>query len=141
MADFTFGDMATARIKINEAEFIITSVYMDGTDADVYPKLLLKLVNYARRRNLELIIGTDCNAHSTLWAPPISNARGERLEEFLIDMNLVLANVGNIPTYENAVAATIIDLTVSTAGIADRILSWKVERQFQFRSSPYSFYS
>jgi len=132
MADFTSRDMATARIKTTEAEFIIVSLYMDITvDVDVCLGSLTKLIRNARRQRLEVIIGTDCNAHSTLWGSPDTNVRGECLEEFLFDMNLVVTNVGNIPTYENAVAATIIDLTLSTSDLADRISSWRVDRQFQ----------
>ncbi len=131
MADFTTEDMATARVGTNEGEFIVTSVYMDGNNDEVYPDLLRKLVKHARRQHLELLIGTDSNAHSPLWGSPESNARGERLEEFIFSENLALCNVGNTPTYENAIAHTIIDLTITSPAFSEKVFKWKVDTFFQ----------
>jgi ribonuclease HI len=131
MADFTSEDMATARVGTNEGEFIATSVYMDGNYENVYPDLLRKLLKYARKQRLELIIGTDCNAHSPMWGSPESNSRGERLEEFIANENLALCNIGRTPTFETAVAATIIDITLASPAMSERIHHWHVDTRFQ----------
>jgi hypothetical protein len=66
MANFTPEDMATARVEKNEGEFTATLVYMDGNFENDYPDLLKKLLKYACKQHLKLIIGPDCNVNSSM---------------------------------------------------------------------------
>ena len=48
--------------------------------------------------NYNLIIGMDSNAHSVLWGDE-TNSRGEWMEEFILDSNLTIENIGRKPTF------------------------------------------
>jgi len=110
-----------------QKEVIVASAYLDINDPDVISRSLTKLVNYSRRRRLELILCADTNAHSTLWNSQDTNNRGEAIEEFILANNLNVCNIGNHCTFFNRRAETIIDVTLSTNGIREHISNWRVD--------------
>jgi len=127
--DFTSGDMATCLWKTEETgfpEIMVTSVYLDINYETVCPSILRKLIRYCKVRKKELIICADTNAHSSLWNSPDTNKRGEAIEDLIFSQNLSIHNIGDHFTFYNRRCATIIDVTLSTGGIADRINRWRV---------------
>ena len=54
---------------------------------------------------MALIIGTDANAHNTYWHSSTFDKngtdRGNSLQNFMIEENLFLENVGDTPTFDN----------------------------------------
>ena len=61
---------------------------------------------------LDAILGIDSNAHSPLWGSNESNARGEKLEELIMEYQFSLLNRGNSPTFVTSKASSIIDITL-----------------------------
>ncbi len=68
----------------------------------------------------------DTNAHSSLWQCSDTNKRGEMLEELIFTYNININNVGDHFTFFRGEARTIIDVTLSTAKVWERIKNWKV---------------
>ena len=80
----------------------------------------------AKANKEQIIIGTDSNAHSQLWMSETSNYRGEIFEDFITQSNLLVCNRGNKYTYDCAIGKSIIDITLVTIPLVDRIKDWKV---------------
>ena len=100
-------------------------MYLDQDILDFPPEfreLILK------RGDCDIIIGTDSNAHSTVWNCANTDNRGEFIEDFLIKNDLTCLNVGNNPTFKSARGFTsIIDITIANYRLATSISNWKVE--------------
>ena len=126
-------DMATALwiTKDDRVPYImVTSVYMDGTDKTL-PEKLEKLVGFCSREGLELIILADSNSHSPFFGGDETNGRGELMELFILQHNLVVLNRGSLPdvyTYyrEEGRIRTIPDVTLCTFGLEDYLSDWIV---------------
>ncbi|XP_045453677.1 uncharacterized protein LOC123662956 [Melitaea cinxia] len=55
-------------------EMVIASAYMPEADAPP-PHDMARLITYCEEARLQLIIGTDSNAHHTLWGMKTTNER------------------------------------------------------------------
>ena len=93
-------DCAVAQILVNGKNKIVASCYMDRTDALCPPKAFRDIVDHAKTHNLLLVVGSDVNAHNTVWNSRICD-RGDRLLKYLLENNLFIENVGNTPTFDN----------------------------------------
>ena len=71
-------------------------------------------------------MGCDCNAHHTAWGSTNSNGRGEALMEFLNSSNLEILNRGDEPTFCSGYRQEVIDITLGSYGLLDRITGWEV---------------
>ena len=109
-------------------KLIIASCYMPGEpeSTDPPPQILRNLVEYCDSKNIKLIIGSDVNAHHTVWGSIENNARGETLLEFLVSTDLNICNIGNRPTYMNVTRGEILDLTFATSNVRNNIRNWKI---------------
>ena len=85
-----------------------------------------KCVEHSKAIDKSINIGTDSNAHSQLWMSESSNSRGEILEDFITLNNLFVCNIGNKYTYDCAIGKSIIDTTLASTQLVDRIRYWKV---------------
>ena len=97
------------------------SVYLDIT-INTYPAALDNLIQHCSTQGNKLVIGMDSNAHSVLWGDE-TNSRGEWLEEFILDSDLNLENLGRKPTFTGRQTSTIIDITL-TLNVESN--NWKV---------------
>ena len=129
---FTNRDMATGIWNTGNPllpTVVITSVYMDGLQTSVWPSSFKRLVDHCLDNDLPIIACSDCNSHSTLWGSLRTNPRGKKMEDFIFDKNLVVHNVGGLPstwTWERQNSRTIVDVTLSSPDIADFMSDWRV---------------
>ena len=86
---------------------------------------MLNIINYRNRTGAELFIQCDSNAHSELWGCAENNTRGNELETFLYHNDLVVQNMGEIPTFVSTRGKSIIDLTITSGTIGD-VQDWEV---------------
>ena len=108
---------------------IVGSAYLPGDDN--LPVEFMKLLDYCYSKNKHLIMRCDANAHHTIWGSTDINERCEILLEVLVK-NISIMNVGTSPTFVTSVRREVLDLTLTTRFIGDRIESWKVsEEQMQ----------
>jgi hypothetical protein len=91
--------------------------------AEVPPPKLQSLVTYCESKKIPLVVGTDANAHHTVWGSTDINVRGEQLLEFIISTSLEIANEGTKPTYVHANRREVLDLTLETGKL---VQGWKV---------------
>ena len=126
MPEFTAKDISTCSIKVRDDEdLIFTSVYMD-INGPVWPRPFCKLVSFCQQQRKKLIVTADTNCHSVLWNCPDSNRRGEAFEQLLLNSGLAVVNKGQSPTFFNRRSATIIDVTLMSHDLLDRVQDWRV---------------
>ena len=75
-------DCSVGLWKTEERKILLVSLYMDIMKS-VKQKCILDVINYANRKQFELIIGADSNAHSTMYGTS-TNARGRAMEELIL---------------------------------------------------------
>ena len=109
----------------NKQIFAVCSSYQDIDVPEVINNID-KFVEHSIALNKDIIIGTDSNAHSQLWMSPSSNPRGEIFEDFISHNNLFVCNIGNKYTYDCAIGKSIIDLSLVSTTMVDRIKDWVV---------------
>jgi len=123
---FTNTDMTTIGVKLENKTIIICSLYLPPYEEDPIEPIFTNLIDFCSKERLDLIIGTDANAHHIAWGCKDINTRGENLMEFIINKNLNVINVGNTPTFSNRIRNTIIDLTLTNNLSYSSISNWKV---------------
>ena len=104
--------MTVIQTEILKQQVLVASVYLDGTDEMVWNDALNKVIDYTDNKILGLILCMDSNSHSTLFGPD-TNGRGKKLEEALAANNLIVENVGHVPTFHGGNSRTCIDVTLT----------------------------
>ncbi|XP_054746332.1 uncharacterized protein DDB_G0289917-like [Anastrepha obliqua] len=86
MLMFTTTDLVAIWTKVptdkGEHEVIITSAYLPGDEETGPTRELVALVNYCKENHLRWIIGSDANAHRTIWGSTNINVR----EKYQLDI-------------------------------------------------------
>ncbi|KAI5751823.1 hypothetical protein M8J77_011204 [Diaphorina citri] len=108
-------------------DILLMSVYTSGNDRiEEMDATLREISATLRTKGKDAIIGGDFNAKSPEWGETRLDGRGRKLSEWIAMENLITQNIGNTPTFKRRDQESIIDLTLSTEGISERIVSWKV---------------
>ncbi len=102
----------------------VCSLYWAG-DQDELPPELTQVIAKAKGDNVPIIVCGDFNAHSTLWGGNSNDRRGDLIECLLADSYLQLLNTGNTPTFRREGAQSIIDLSLTSANILERVKDWQ----------------
>jgi len=84
------------------------------------------LADHCTRMHSPIIIGCDANAHHVIWGSSDVNQRGESLLEFILNNNLEILNVVNVPTFVTRVRSEVLDITLSSRSVASHINDWHV---------------
>ena len=113
-------------------KYLVVSSYFDINLDGVVPAMIEKVKQYSVTKNIPIVVGIDSNAHSTLWGCTANNKRGDILEEWLLPSNLSLVNQGNELTFVSAIGSSIIDLTLCSLQLINKINDWFVEPEYQF---------
>lgn len=119
-------------------DVIIASCYLP-IDAEIPPPSneLEAVVEYSRSRKINIIIGCDTNAHHSTWGSADINNRGKCLYEYLVSTNLEILNRGSEPTFVTSRGQSIIDLTLASFNISNRILNWTVSSEISLSDHRY----
>ena len=131
LEDLCSDDCATGIIKVGRINMLLVSGYLD-INLGVVPAWLIKIINYSNKKKYPILFGLDTNAHSTLYGP-VSNTRGEELEEFIVTNGLNTVNVGETPTFETIrggkLITSFIDVTL-TYKLTNSIKDWWVDQSY-----------
>ena len=73
-----------------------------------------------KNEQIPTIVGTDANAHHTIWGSSNTNPRGEDLLAYCVSADLNFCNVGNKPTFRNKTCEEILNLTLVNRCAWDR---------------------
>ena len=113
-----------------KSQIFLASIYLDILLNCITPAMN-SLCEYVQDRDIKTVLSIDSNAHSSCWFSEDSNSRGEQLEEFIMQQNLDIMNIGNKPTFINSRSSTIIDITL-TYNAKDIIYDWYVRPDYFF---------
>ena len=91
---FCSKDVIVCQTKINNKLTFLVSLYLDGKVLG-FPKEFVDLMRNVG--NNDILIGTDSNAHSTVWNSPATVNRGDLVNKFLIDNNLSCSSSNPTP--------------------------------------------
>lgn len=105
----------------------IYSVYISpNCSIESYQSFLQDLQESMSQQGDLVMIGGDFNAKSPLWGSPREDARGKILAEWMCSINLIVANVGEVPTFERGNSTSHIDVTMTTELFSNSINEWRV---------------
>jgi Endonuclease-reverse transcriptase len=90
------------------------------------------LVSYARINGKQLILGCDSNAHHLSWGSTDTNERGVRVLDFISSNGLEFLNVGNEPTFVTSNRAEVLDITLVSPFLRNKIRDWRVSKEPSF---------
>ena len=134
--EFSSNDICTAVLKTDSSEVYFASVYCDINMA-IKNELLINLTDFCNKNSKELILGMDSNAHSVLTGSELNNRRGDELEEFIMEQNLLVLNEGSTPTFEAGVGKSCIDVTLANVKAFDRVNKWRVDKELSMSDHRY----
>ncbi|XP_037959322.1 uncharacterized protein LOC119688728 [Teleopsis dalmanni] len=107
--------------------FIVASAYLPYDSIEPPPSQeVIRLMEYFRTKKLEIVIGCDANANNIVWGSSDSNNKGESLLEFVEKYNLMIVNGGLEPTFVDARRSEVIDLTLCSGAMTEKIEKWSV---------------
>ncbi|XP_045464410.1 uncharacterized protein LOC123673777 [Harmonia axyridis] len=133
LTEFLTRDLAAALVEVRteniKRQLVIASGYFPGDAISPPPEEVQRLIEWCRIEKKQLILGCDANAHHKVWGSTDINHRGEDLLDFLFSTNIEIVNVGNSPTFMNAIRREVIDLTLATPFIAGMVKNWRVSEE------------
>ena len=129
MADLCSRDMAVGLLKgSNLGDIYVVSLYCDGERKKAVPPEYKHFLKIAKQEHKQVITLMDSNSHSeTLWQSKKTCSRGREWENFLTKTRyLAPMNTGDNFTFMSKKGQSIIDVTLATSPLADRISQWGV---------------
>lgn len=109
----------------NLPQVMLISLYWDGRFPSL-PQKFLECLKECAEKGIPVHVGGDFNAHQVLWGGRRDTARGNLVQNLMIDYNLVLLNEGDVSTFVNANGSSVIDLTMASPECMEYISSWGV---------------
>ncbi|XP_026746967.1 uncharacterized protein LOC113508210 [Trichoplusia ni] len=77
-----------------------------------------------------LVLG-DHNAKSSAWGSPVTDSRGEVLEEWAVTTGLVVLNRGSEYTCVRQRGGSIVDVSFASPSVAGRVRDWRVAAEVE----------
>ncbi|XP_050535001.1 uncharacterized protein LOC126902021 [Daktulosphaira vitifoliae] len=123
------ADLTIIRVTLYDGKnIIVASGYLPYEVTDPGRDLTM-LFNYCKNEKLELILVMDANAHHTIWGSSNINQREEVIMDLLLTTDLSILNRGSEPTFVIRIRQEVIDLTVCSKGLLQKIKGWKVSSE------------
>ncbi|XP_066596482.1 uncharacterized protein [Prorops nasuta] len=110
--------------------WIVSTYITPNCNLTYFQAYLDKLSDFLYKTNKPVLIGGDFNSHSYAWGSNKENRRGCLLKDFFLKHDLILCNQGSSPTYQRFNAESILDLTLISCRLLDRIKNWSVSRDY-----------
>ncbi|XP_029053760.2 uncharacterized protein LOC114881222 [Osmia bicornis bicornis] len=112
------------------ANLVICSTYLPyDSEGPPSTRELRDLVDYCEVKGLQLVIGSDANAHHIVWGSSNINRRGEVLLEYLSTTDLEILNRGSSPTFITSRRQEVLDITLGSAKVAQAIRDCRVDEE------------
>ena len=125
---FSSEDVVAGRVKNVRREgvsFVFVSAYMT-LEEPAPPGILKELLSFSDRDKIPTVIGTDANAHHTVWGSFNVSKKGMDLLMFCASANLHFCNVGSKPTFRTRKREEMLDLTLINRNAENCISDWHV---------------
>lgn len=122
---YSKNDLSLAIIDCKDREILFMSVYCSPTE-DLEPKLQNIQVVIESLNIRYYVISIDSNSHSSVWFDNNNDYRGDQINEFIAQNNLILLNNENTPTFETSRGSSSIDLTLVSFSLTSLVQEWQV---------------
>lgn len=121
----------------------LISCYLTPSDnIDVFQAKLDGIEDFVREIRGDVIVAGDFNARAADWGMKSTNSRGRRIVQMIARTGLIVANVGNTPTFRRSgCEGTIPDITLVSERIANKITNWRVLEIYTGSDHQYISYS
>lgn len=107
--------------------YTIYNCYASGNkEIEELETMLDEIARRIRRHKENALILGDFNAKSPQWGENTTDERGERITEWVAQNDLVVLNRGNKPTFRRGDYTAILDLTIATSHISNKVTKWEV---------------
>jgi hypothetical protein len=118
--------IAVISAQLEKTQIFFAGVYLPpSTDIRTEIPALQRVVEATA--GIKLVIGGDLSTRSTLWLDEKNDTRSPTLQEFVALNDLdIISKPGTLPTFQNAVGKSYIDLTLTTPSATPYIDDWKV---------------
>lgn len=93
---------------------------------EIFETFLEDMSDIIKNLSGDKIVLGDFNAKSQMWGSPTYDKRGEVLELWLTQMDLVVLNRGDEPTFQRGNSESYIDVSFATPRMATTIQKWEV---------------
>ena len=90
-----------------------------------------------KNKQIPRILGTDANAHHTIWRSCDINPNREDLLAYCVSEDLNFCNVGSKPTFRSKTREEVLDLTLVNRYVYDRVVGWHVSNVLSFSDHMY----
>jgi alkylated DNA nucleotide flippase Atl1 len=115
-------------IRVERVTFLIVSTYFDiNRPIEIDLQKIHAILTQAK--GIGIILAIDSNARSTSWHDVLTNNRGKKLEEFIINEQLHIANEESSYTFQTERGASNIYLRVLNTQAVDYIKDWAMHEQ------------
>ncbi|GFX04637.1 hypothetical protein TNCV_2773681 [Trichonephila clavipes] len=125
LSTFIDYNMVTLEVIAGSTAFTLFSYYFEPSkniDSDLH-----KISQVFSSKNLNrLVWSMDSNSKSELWFSPYSDARGNKLSEFISVKNLFIINEDCGPTFRATQGTSYIDITVVGSDLLEDNSSWRL---------------
>lgn len=118
-------DCTTCSIDLNGELVFFSSVYLDINSTVEEPGWLRTMARAQAKQKGHFAM-LDSNSHSRMWGCRDANPRGLELEDVITSHGLSVLNTGHKPTFETQRGSSIIDLTLASPALANRVTRWQV---------------
>ena len=135
---FSNEDQVAVQVKVKDSNIVIASTYLPY-DSPTHPptEIMKELIKHCKDNHLEILTGMDANSHHTTWGSTDCNNRGHALLDYIVSADLFILNKGNKATFQNRIRKEVLDLTLCTQGLMDRVVNWKVSDTESFSDHNY----
>lgn len=115
-----------ANIHTVHKTYLLISLYCSPfNNLQIELDLLSNCLNTLKSENL--IISTDSNANSRVWFSERDDSRGNLINEFINEKNLIIINNNELtPTYYSTHGKSFIDLTLTNLNASNNVHEWEV---------------
>ena len=128
IAMFSNEDIVAVRVNNvcrKEVSFVFVSANT-AAEEPAPPNLLWDPFVFTENEQIPTVVGTDANAHHTIWGSSNINPRGEDLLAYCGSAELNFCNVGNKPTFRIKTREEVLDLTLVNRCAWNRVIGWHV---------------
>lgn len=134
LTQYLTRDLAAILITIEtvagKQDIVVASAYFPGdSTSDPPPAEVRKLITFCQSKDLAYVIGCDANAHHTSWASTNTNSRGELLFDYLTDIDAIVLNEGNEPTFSSNGRDEVLDISFCSQSIFTLFENWQVSNE------------
>ena len=116
--------------------FVFVSAYT-AAEEPAPPNLLRDLLIFTENEQIPTIIGTDANAHHTIWGSSDINLRGEDMLACCVSVDLNFCNIDNKPISRTKTREEVLDLTLVNRCAGNRVVGWYVSNVPSFSNHMY----